>query len=60
MSSNNREVSIGGMILLFVVLLNVVIVQHAFIRNANWYWALFFTLPLLMLAVYDMRQKNDE
>lgn len=58
MSGNNKEVSIDGIILLFIVLLNVVIVQHAFTNNTAWYWALLFTLPLLILAVYGMKQKK--
>jgi len=58
MSGNNRTVSVSGIILLFIVLLNVVIAQHAFTDNAAWYWVLLFTLPLLMLAVYDKHQKK--
>ena len=58
MSGNNRVVSISGIILLFIVLLNVVIAKHAFTVNTTWYWALLVTLPLLMLAIFYSRQKK--
>ncbi|MCB0708345.1 MAG: FMN-binding glutamate synthase family protein [Chitinophagaceae bacterium] len=56
--SFNGGVSISGMIVLIIVLLNAIIINHAYINNANMYWALIVTLPLLMLAIYDRWQKK--
>ena len=57
-SKINRGVSISGMILMILVLLNAIIINHAYIHNANKYWALIISLPLLLLAVYDRLQKK--
>ncbi len=37
-------------ILLIVVLLNAAIVKHAYMVNADWYYALLFSIPVLLLA----------
>ena len=57
-SVNNRKASGSSIILLIIVLLNAVIANHAFIHNSNWYWALLFTLPLLVLTAFYVRQKS--
>lgn len=58
-TGNNKEVSFGGTILMFIVLVNALIAKHAFTVNAEWYWALLVTLPLLILAFFSGRQKNN-
>lgn len=54
----NNGVSISGMIVLIIILMNAIIMNHAYINNANMYWGLIVTLPLLVLAVYDRWQKK--
>ena len=58
MIRNRKEISISGMIVLFVVLLNAAILKAAFTGNANWYWALIVSLPLLIIAIKDRFQKK--
>lgn len=58
MASNNKAYSVSGMILLVIVLLNAVILSHAFSKNPAWYNGLYFTIPFLLLAIYDLLQKK--
>ena len=50
--------SISSRIFLVIVLINVGIISYSFAVNENWYWALLMTVPLLVLAVLNSRQKN--
>ena len=58
MIRNRKEISISGMIVLFVVLLNAAILKAAFTGNENWYWALIVSVPLLLIALKDRFQKK--
>lgn len=58
MIRNQQQVSAGGMILLITVLLNAIILKTAYITNEQWYWALLVTVPLLLIAIWDKRQKK--
>src|SRR5690349_4215026 len=58
MIRNRKEISISGMIVLFVVLLNAAILKAAFTGNGNWYWALIVSVPLLVIAIKDRLQKK--
>lgn len=40
----------NALILLIVVLLNAAIVKHAYMANADWYYALLISIPLLLVA----------
>ncbi|RYG40727.1 MAG: FMN-binding glutamate synthase family protein, partial [Chitinophagaceae bacterium] len=46
------------MIILFIVILNAVVVRQAYMGSNNWYWVLGVTLPLLILAIANIRQKK--
>jgi hypothetical protein len=56
MLHKEKNVSASGIIILVLVMINVIILKVAFIQNENWYWALTVTLPLLLIAVLDVRQ----
>ena len=58
MSRNQQWVSVSGTIVFILVLLNGIILQLAYVNNNNLYWALLFSLPLLLLAIYNTRQKK--
>ncbi len=58
MRRNPMEVSVSGMIIAFVVLLNAVILKSAFSVSEGWYWALLVTFPLLLIAIRDVFQKK--
>jgi glutamate synthase domain-containing protein 2 len=58
MIRDHRKISISGIIVLFVVLLNAVILKTAFTENESWYWALLVTIPMLLVALKDIFQKK--
>jgi glutamate synthase domain-containing protein 2 len=58
MSHKKKNVSFSGTIILLLVFLNAFILKVSFIHNQNLYWALVVTLPLLLVAVFDVRQKK--
>jgi glutamate synthase domain-containing protein 2 len=49
---------ISGIILLVLVAINVSVIREAYTGSPNWYFALVLTLPLLLLAIANMRQKK--
>lgn len=40
-----------------IVLINVVIIEDAYCRNERLYFALIFTISLLVIALVNMRRK---
>lgn len=58
MIRNDRQVSIGGMIITVIVLLNAIVLKSSFEGNDNNYWWLAITLPLLIIALFDVFQKK--
>lgn len=58
MIPNRKNISRNGMILSVIVLINAVILEHAFTINERWYWALIFTLPLFAAAVFFNKNKR--
>ncbi|MEO6315543.1 MAG: FMN-binding glutamate synthase family protein [Chitinophagaceae bacterium] len=55
---NQKSVSISGMIILLLVLLNVIFITTGYTSDENWYGWLIITLPLLLLAVANVRQQK--
>jgi uncharacterized membrane protein len=58
MTRNNEPVPANGIIILFLVLINVIAIKEGFIGNGKWYLVLILGLPLLLLAIANMRQKR--
>ena len=59
MIPNQKEASPSEMILLVFILINAVILEHAFTKNESWYWALIITSPAFIAAfVYHKRMKK--
>lgn len=56
-SSANKNQSVSNIAMLIIVLLNAVVLKHAFIHNPKWYWVLLLTLPLLFLNIIFTRHK---
>jgi glutamate synthase domain-containing protein 2 len=50
--------SVSNNIILVIVLLNAIVLSVAYTKSAGWYWALLFTVPLLLLAIRDVRQNK--
>jgi glutamate synthase domain-containing protein 2 len=58
MISKQKLFSASGMIIILLVFLNTVAIREAYTGNENWYWAVIVTLPLLLLAILNIRQKK--
>lgn len=58
MSRNQQWSSVSGAIVCILVLLNGIIMQSAYVGNSNLYWLLLVSVPLLLLAIYNTRQKK--
>jgi glutamate synthase domain-containing protein 2 len=58
MSRNQQWFSVSGAIVCTLVLLNGVILQSAYVGNSNLYWLLLVSVPLLLLAIYNTRQRK--
>lgn len=53
MSRNRKMVSVRGNVMVLFVFLTAIVLENAFIINPGWYWALFITMPvLLVVATY--------
>ncbi len=55
---HTQNVSINGMFAVVLLLINAVILETALVKNTDWYKALWVTLPLLALAIYQSRKKK--
>ena len=53
-----KNFSASGIIIFLLALINVVILIAAFVNNEKWYWVLVISIPLLLLAIFNVRQKN--
>lgn len=60
MPGKTKKVSAGGTIMLVLIFLNAVVLKGAFIKNSKWYLVLFVTVPLLLIALYVVRQEKQK
>ena len=51
-----KSIPASRIIILIIVLLNVIIIKEGYTGNGRWYFALIITLPLLILAIINIRQ----
>src|SRR5690348_762522 len=58
MSRNQLMVPVSGAIIVILVLLNGIILQWAYVNGDKYYWALLVSFPLLLLAIYNTRQRK--
>jgi hypothetical protein len=58
MMRDKKQVLVGNIIVLLLLLINGIIVRTAYIGNSNWYWVLLIFVPLLLLAIFTIRQKG--
>lgn len=58
MTQNQKQVPASGLIILILVLGSVIALKEGFTGSGKWYWVLLFTLPLLLLAIANIRQKK--
>ncbi|MDQ3846532.1 MAG: hypothetical protein M3342_21360 [Bacteroidota bacterium] len=53
-----RQVSISGIVISILVLINAIIIKAAFTEDEKFYWALLVSIPLLLIAIRDVLQKK--
>ena len=58
MLRNKRSMPAAGIIILLFILLNIIAVIEGYTGNGKWYWILILTIPLLLLAIANVRQKK--
>jgi glutamate synthase domain-containing protein 2 len=58
MTGKQNPTSASGLIILILVLLSAIAMETGYMSNKNWYWVLLVTLPLLLLAILNIRQKK--
>jgi len=58
MIHNKKQVPASRIAILMLVLVNVLAIIEAYTTNENWYWVLVITLPLLFLAIANIRRKK--
>ena len=54
-----KRTSTSGIIVLFLVLINAIALKSGYTESQNWYMALIVTVPLLLLAVFNVRQTKN-
>jgi hypothetical protein len=58
MIQDQKRVPASGIIILILVLANVIAIREGYTTNEKWYWVLALTLPLLLLAIVNIRQRK--
>lgn len=57
MTSKEKSVSPHGMILLFLIGINILILEAGYTAGQKWYGVLTVTIPALILTILNNRQK---
>jgi hypothetical protein len=57
MTSKEKRIPLDGIILSFLIGINVLIIEAGYTTDQKWYWALTVTIPMLVLAILNKRQK---
>ena len=58
MTRSLNTVSIRGIVLSMFIFMNAVILKTATSVDERWYWALLVSVPMLLIAIWDIRQKK--
>ncbi len=58
MAGKQNLFSISGIILLNLVFANLFFIRIGYTSDGKWYWFLSVTMPLLLLAIANIRQKK--
>lgn len=59
MSRKQKHISVSGLIIAVLVLMNAVIFNAAYTENEKYYWTMLVSVPLLLIAIWDVRQKKQ-
>jgi len=59
MIHNKKQVPAIGIAIVILGLANVIAMIEGYTNNEKWYWVLVITLPLLLLAITNVRRKKN-
>ena len=51
MQKEPGPISYRNIVVLIAILVNTIVLKIGFTNNDKWYWVLFITIPLLMIAI---------
>ncbi len=57
MIRNERKVSVSGMVISFLIVLNSIFLKEAYVENEQYYGALVITVPLMLFAIWEHFKK---
>jgi hypothetical protein len=60
MADNQKPVSISGVMILLLALVNAIFIKAGYIDSEKWYRGLIISVPLLIWAVVDARRQKTE
>jgi hypothetical protein len=58
MTNRERQIPENRMIILFLLLLNVIVISNAYVKNEELYWWLIITFPLFLLSLLHFRRER--
>jgi len=58
MPGDYKQDSARMMIVLLICLINIIVLKSAYISGGKGYWVLLITLPLLFIAIYNLRKNK--
>ena len=58
MTGKQKPISASKIIITFLILVNAIVIRTGYTGNENWYWLLIITIPILLLAILNIRQKK--
>jgi len=59
MMRNQKPVSFKGSLLFMLVLLNGVVIKHAYTGSREWLWICLFTLPMFLMVIRKPLSGNE-
>lgn len=54
MIHNQKNCSPAGVYILLLVLVNTILLKENLFTTSSWYWVLYLTIPLLLVAAFRM------
>jgi len=56
MTGKQKPISASKIIIIFLILINAIVFRAGYVGNENWYWLFIITMPLLLMAILNIRQ----
>ena len=53
MEHYNRNISVRGLVMLLMIIINGIVLTRTLTQDTYWYWALVVTIPLLCFVIWD-------